>query len=98
MSAELALLALLLAAYALVAARLERLSIGPAMAFVAIGLIVSEDLLGPVSLEPGPVAGVAQCVAGATMAEEACAQAEVSAIHTVAPLYGAPHEQLISPH
>jgi sodium/hydrogen antiporter len=50
--AELALFALLLAAYALIAARLERFSIGPAMAFVALGLLVSEDLLGPVSVEP----------------------------------------------
>jgi NhaP-type Na+/H+ or K+/H+ antiporter len=51
--AELALLALLLAGYALVAGRLARLSIGPAMAFVAIGFLVSEEILGPISLEPG---------------------------------------------
>jgi len=51
--AELALLALLLAAYALMAGRLTRLSIGPAMAFVAIGFLVSEEIAGLVSLEPG---------------------------------------------
>ena len=53
MPADLALLALLLAAYALFAARLERYSISPAMAFVAIGLVMSEDVLGPISVEPG---------------------------------------------
>ncbi len=52
MSAELALLGLLLAGYALVAARLERWSIGPAMAFVAIGFLLSDDIAGLISLEP----------------------------------------------
>lgn len=53
MIGEWALLALLIAGYALVAARLDRFSVGPALAFVLIGLIVSEDLLGPISLQPG---------------------------------------------
>ena len=37
MEAELAILAVLVAAYALVAARLDRFSVGPALVFVAIG-------------------------------------------------------------
>ncbi len=52
MPADLAVLALLLAGYALVAARLDRYSIGPAMAFVAIGLVVSDKALGLVSYLP----------------------------------------------
>jgi len=52
MQIELALLALLLAGYALVAAGLERLSVGPALAFVIIGFLTSEDTFGPISLEP----------------------------------------------
>jgi NhaP-type Na+/H+ or K+/H+ antiporter len=43
---ELAAAAILLAAYALFAARLERWSIGPAMAFVAIGVVASASLFG----------------------------------------------------
>ena len=42
--------ALLLAGYALVANRLDKLSIGPALAFVAVGLV-----LGPVVLDVLPV-------------------------------------------
>ena len=52
LSAELAIIALLVAGYALVAARLDRFSVGPALALVAIGILVSEDVLGPISLEP----------------------------------------------
>jgi hypothetical protein len=48
----LALVALLVAAYSLVAARLERLSISSAFAFVVIGILVSEDFLGILALEP----------------------------------------------
>jgi sodium/hydrogen antiporter len=48
----LALVALLVAAYALVAARLERLSISSAFAFVVIGILVSEDFLGILVLDP----------------------------------------------
>ncbi|MCJ7711131.1 MAG: sodium:proton antiporter [Chloroflexi bacterium] len=53
MEAELALLALLVAGYALVAARLERLSIGPSLVFLLIGIVLSNDVLGWISLEPG---------------------------------------------
>jgi NhaP-type Na+/H+ or K+/H+ antiporter len=49
---ELAVLALLVAVYALVAARLDRLSIGPALAFLAIGIVLADDVLGPVSITP----------------------------------------------
>jgi sodium/hydrogen antiporter len=48
----LALVALLVAAYALVAARLERLSISSAFAFVVIGILLSEEFLGILALEP----------------------------------------------
>jgi sodium/hydrogen antiporter len=48
----LALVALLVAAYSLVAARLERLSISSAFAFVLIGILVSEDFLGILVLDP----------------------------------------------
>jgi len=51
-TADFALLALLLAAYALLAVRLERLSVGPAMAFVVIGLVVASESLGLVSIDP----------------------------------------------
>ena len=34
------------------ARRLERLSIGPALVFVVIGIVLSEDVLGGISLEP----------------------------------------------
>ena len=49
---ELAIIALLVAGYALVAARLDRLSIGPALAFMAIGILLADDVLGPISFEP----------------------------------------------
>ena len=52
MESGLALLALLVAAYALVAARLQRLSISPALAFVVIGILLSEDFLGILVLDP----------------------------------------------
>ena len=52
MEVGLALVALLVAAYALVAARLERLSISSAFAFVVIGILVSEDFLGILALDP----------------------------------------------
>jgi NhaP-type Na+/H+ or K+/H+ antiporter len=44
--------ALLVAAYALVAARLERFSISSAFAFVVIGILVSEDFLGILAFDP----------------------------------------------
>jgi len=62
----LAIIALLIAGYALVAARLERLSIGPALAFVAIGILLSDDVLGPISFEPG--AEPVRVLAAATLA------------------------------
>jgi NhaP-type Na+/H+ or K+/H+ antiporter len=49
---ELAVLALLVAGYALIAARLDRLSIGPALAFLAIGIVLADDVLGPISITP----------------------------------------------
>jgi NhaP-type Na+/H+ or K+/H+ antiporter len=49
---ELAVLAVLVAGYALVAARLDRLSIGPALAFMAIGIVLADDVLGPISITP----------------------------------------------
>ena len=49
---ELALVALLLAGYALIAGPLNRRSVGSALAFVAIGLIVSEEVSGLISLHP----------------------------------------------
>jgi NhaP-type Na+/H+ or K+/H+ antiporter len=52
MEADLALLALLVAGYALVAARLERFSIGPSLVFLLIGIVLSNDVLGNISLEP----------------------------------------------
>jgi sodium/hydrogen antiporter len=48
----LALIALLVAGYALVAARLQRFSISSALAFVVIGILVSDDFLGILALEP----------------------------------------------
>jgi len=45
-SGGLAIFALLVALYALVAARLDRFSVSPAIAFVAIGLLLSDDVLG----------------------------------------------------
>ena len=52
MEIELAILALLVAGYALIAARLDRLSVGPALAFMAIGIVLADDVLGPISLKP----------------------------------------------
>jgi len=52
MESGLALMALLVAGYALVAARLERLSISSAFAFVLIGVLLSDDFLGILALEP----------------------------------------------
>ena len=52
MEIELTVLALLVAGYALVAGRLDRLSVGSALAFVTIGFVMSEDVLGPISFEP----------------------------------------------
>ena len=48
----LALMALLVIGYALVAKRLARYSISSALAFVAIGVLLSEDFLGILVLEP----------------------------------------------
>jgi len=52
MTTDLAILALLLAGYALIAARLDRLSVGPALAFVVIGILLSENAFGHISLKP----------------------------------------------
>ena len=49
---ELATLALLVAGYALVARRLERFSVGAALAFLLMGIVLSDDVLGSISLEP----------------------------------------------
>ncbi len=46
MEAGIALFVLLLAGYALIANGLDRLSIGPAIAFVAVGLLLGPDVLG----------------------------------------------------
>ncbi|MFN8620291.1 MAG: cation:proton antiporter [Chloroflexota bacterium] len=50
---QLAVLALLIAGYALVAARLDVRSISPALAFVVIGWVASDEVTGLVSLDPG---------------------------------------------
>lgn len=52
MEAELAILALLVAGYALMADRLARFSVGPAFVFLVIGIVLSEDVLGRISIEP----------------------------------------------
>ncbi len=52
MEGDLALLALMVAGYALVAARLDRLSVGPSLVFMVMGIVLSEDVLGWVSLKP----------------------------------------------
>jgi NhaP-type Na+/H+ or K+/H+ antiporter len=49
---ELAILALLVAGYALIAARLDRYSVSPAVVFLAMGILLSDDVLGWISLEP----------------------------------------------
>jgi NhaP-type Na+/H+ or K+/H+ antiporter len=49
---ELAILAVLVAGYALIAGRLERFSVGPALVFVLIGIVLSDDVLGRISVEP----------------------------------------------
>jgi sodium/hydrogen antiporter len=51
-TAELATMALLIAGYALFAARLDRWSIGPALAFIAIGILLSDDVFGWISIQP----------------------------------------------
>ncbi len=61
-----AVLALLLAGYALIAARLDRLSVGPALAFVAIGILLSNDGSGSISFEPA--AELIKVLAEATLA------------------------------
>jgi sodium/hydrogen antiporter len=50
---ELAILALLVAGYALMADRLARFSVGSAFVFLVIGILLSEDVLGRVPIEPG---------------------------------------------
>jgi NhaP-type Na+/H+ or K+/H+ antiporter len=52
MEAELAILALLVAGYALIADRLDRFSVGPAIVFLFIGILLSDDVLGGISIEP----------------------------------------------
>lgn len=52
MDASLAVVALLIAGYSLIAARLDRWSISPALAFVAIGVVVSDTGLGLIHLTP----------------------------------------------
>ena len=49
---ELAIVALLLAGYALIARSLDRRSIPSALAFVAVGLLASEEVFGLISLHP----------------------------------------------
>ena len=66
MEVQLAVLALLLAGYALIAARLDRLSIGSALAFLAIGILLADDVLGPISIQPE--AGPVKLLAEATLA------------------------------
>jgi len=53
METQVALLALLVGGYTLIAARLQRLSVGPALVFVFIGIVLSDDVVGPISLAPG---------------------------------------------
>lgn len=52
MEIELAILALLVAGYALMADRLARFSVGSAFVFLVIGILLSEDVLGRVPIEP----------------------------------------------
>ncbi len=52
MGLELATMALLIAGYALIAARLDRVSVGPALAFIVIGLLLSDEGFGWISIEP----------------------------------------------
>ena len=52
MSAEAAIVSLLIAGYALVAGRLNRISVGSALFFVAVGFLLSDELFGPISLSP----------------------------------------------
>ena len=52
MEADLALIALLVAGYALVASRLNRWSVGASLVFLLIGIVLSDDVLGRISLEP----------------------------------------------
>ena len=66
MEPQWALLAILLAGYALIAARLDRLSVGPALAFVAIGIFLANDGLGPISFTPA--AELIKILAEATLA------------------------------
>ena len=66
MELGIALLALLVAGYALVAARLNRLSIGPALFFVVVGALVAR-ILGA-STFPGPLAGSPLAIVEITLA------------------------------
>ena len=52
MDASLAVVALLIAGYSLIAARLDRWSLSPALAFVAIGILLSDTGLGIIELRP----------------------------------------------
>ena len=54
MELDLAIMALLIAGYSLVAGSLSRRSVGPAFAFVVIGVAAVRRCLGPISLEPRP--------------------------------------------
>src|SRR5690242_9049685 len=65
MEGSIAVLLLALAAYALVATRLDRLSISPAMAFVAAGLLLSAEPLAPVSFSS--ISAAVQLVAQVTL-------------------------------
>jgi sodium/hydrogen antiporter len=51
METGIAVLVVLLAAYALIANRLDRLSIGPAVAFVLFGLLLGPDVLGVLRID-----------------------------------------------
>ena len=66
MEPQWALLALLVAGYALIAARLDRLSVGPALAFVVIGIALSNDGSAPISYKPA--AELIRVLAEATLA------------------------------
>ena len=66
MEPQWALLAILLAGYALIAARLDRLSVGPALAFVAIGIFLANDRIGSISFTPA--AELIKILAEATLA------------------------------
>ena len=66
METAIALLALLVAGYALAAARLNRLSVGPALFFVVAGALVARTL--GASAFPDPLAGATLAIVEVTLA------------------------------